>query len=276
MIVKIVKEETLLEVRNVSNRYITRSVLGGRDEKPVLDHINLELRQGEILGIVGESGSGKTSLGKSILGLIDYEGEIRIDGVLQNRQGRLPGSSAKRRLLARKVQAVFQNFSLNPVKRVGTFLEEPLKIHRLGTKQERMLRIDEVLDLVGLEPSYKNRRVSELSGGQKQRVCIASALILRPKLIIADEATSALDVSVAAQILNLFQDLHRRLSLSLVFISHDLNVVYYLCDRIAVMYRGQIVESGSAEALYAAPAHPYTRLLLAAHEDDLDAAEGRI
>jgi oligopeptide/dipeptide ABC transporter ATP-binding protein len=216
------------------------------------------MHPGEIFGLVGESGCGKTTLGRCILGLIDYEGDIIIDGLRQDKR--------RRRELARKVQAVFQDpvGSLNPAKRIGWLMEEPLKIHRLGTKQERIQKVDAMLRMVGLDPSYKTRKVQELSGGQKQRVCIGCALMLDPKLIIADEAVSSMDVSVAAQILNLFQDLHQRLGLALMFISHNLNVVYYLCDRIAVMYRGQIVELGTAEDIYSAPAHPYTRTLLEA------------
>ncbi|MDR2485825.1 MAG: ABC transporter ATP-binding protein [Treponema sp.] len=252
------ESEMLLQVRGVSNTYITQvhGVWGGKNIKPVLDRVDLDMRHGEIFGLVGESGCGKTTLGRSILGLIDYEGDIIIDGLRQDKK--------QRREMARKVQAVFQDpsGSLNPAKRIGWLMEEPLRVHRIGTKQERLKKVDEALRLVGLDPSYKARRVQELSGGQKQRVCIGCALMLEPKLIIADEAISSLDVSVGAQILNLFQDLHRRLGLALVFISHNLKVVYYLCDRIAVMYRGQIVELGDAEAIYAAPAHPYTRLLL--------------
>ena len=262
----------LLRIENVSNVYTSRAygLFGRKEVKPVLDGVNLELGSGELFGLVGESGCGKTTLGRSILGLIDYKGLITIDGMPQqnsferlNRHGRLS--------LARKVQAVFQDpsASLNPIKRVGEILEEPLKIHRLGDKWERERRVDDALNLVGLDPSYKARAPRELSGGQRQRVCIASALMLSPKLIIADEAISALDVSVGAQILNLFQDLHHRLGLALFFISHNLNVVYYLCDRIAVMYRGQIVELGAADAVYNAPAHPYTRALLAAATDIL-------
>jgi oligopeptide/dipeptide ABC transporter ATP-binding protein len=141
-------------------------------------------------------------------------------------------------------------------------MEEPLKIHNIGGKKERIKRVDEVLNLVGLNSSYKSRRVQELSGGQKQRVCIACALMLNPQLIIADEAISSLDVSVGAQILNLFQDLHDKLGLAFVFISHNLKVIYYLCDRICVMYNGEIVELGSADDVYGSPAHPYTKLLL--------------
>ncbi|MDR2418281.1 MAG: ATP-binding cassette domain-containing protein [Treponema sp.] len=257
----------LLSIENVSNAYTSRAygLFGRKEVKPVLDNVNLELGSGELFGLVGESGCGKSTLGRSILGLIDYKGLITIDGMPQrNSFDRL---NRRRQLtLARKVQAVFQDplASLNPIKRVGEILEEPLKIHRLGDKWERNHRVDEALNLVGLDPSYKARAPRELSGGQRQRVCIASALMLSPKLIIADEAISALDVSVGAQILNLFQDLHHRLGLALFFISHNLNVIYYLCDRIAVMYHGQIVELGVADAVYNAPAHPYTRALLAA------------
>ncbi|MDR2402593.1 MAG: ABC transporter ATP-binding protein [Spirochaetaceae bacterium] len=254
------ESESLLMIRDVSNTYVTRAYggFGRKEKKPVLDHINIEMKPAEIFGLVGESGCGKTTLGRSVLGLIDHEGEIYIDGLRQDK--------SRRWEMARKVQAVFQDpsSSLNPVKRIGWLLEEPLRIHRIGSRQERIKRVDEVLRMVGLDPSYKTRRIAELSGGQKQRVCIGCALMLEPKLIIADEATSALDVSVGAQILNLFRDLHERLGLALVFISHNLNLVYYLCDRIAVMYNGQIVELGTARTLYSAPAHPYTRTLLEA------------
>ncbi|MDR1047042.1 MAG: ATP-binding cassette domain-containing protein [Treponema sp.] len=263
------ENETLLSVRGVSSRYVSRpyGVFGRKIVKPVLFDINLEIRRGEILGLLGPSGCGKSTLGKCILGLIDYEGEIYIGGLDRRLEGR------KRRgklLMAKKVQAVFQNpgASLNPAKRIGTILEEPLLIHKTGTKAERLRRIDLMLSLVGLDPSYKKRRPHELSGGQKQRICIASALMLKPSLLVSDEAVSALDVSVAAQILGLFRELRENLEaaegepLTMLFISHSLNTVYYLCDRIAVMREGRIAESGDTEELYKNPRHPYTRALL--------------
>jgi ABC-type glutathione transport system ATPase component len=234
----------LLLVRGVSNIYTSRShgIFGKKNIKPVLNGIDLEIREGENFGLVGPSGCGKTTLGRCILGLIAYEGEILING---QRRGR-------RREMALKVQAVFQDpaASLNPVKKIGWIMEEPLVIHRRGTRAERTRQADEMLELVGLDSSYRIRRVDELSGGQKQRVCIGRALMLKPKLVIADEAISALDVSVGAQILNLFRELHETLGLALLFISHNIDAVYYLCDRIAVMDRGRIIKSGSAEEIY--------------------------
>jgi ABC-type glutathione transport system ATPase component len=234
--------QPILSVRSVSNIYITRpwGIIGKKERKPVLNNVSFEIEHGEIFGLVGESGCGKTTLAKCILGLIDYEGEIFING---NKRKPRP-SFSERRKSAFEVQAVFQNpsTSLNPVKTIGWILEEPLRAHRQGSMQERQKRVDEILDLVGLDSSYKKRRPSELSSGQKQRVAIGFSLMLKPGLIAADEPVSALDVSVAAQILNLFRDLNKSLGLALLFISHNLETVHYLCDKVAVMRNGGIAD----------------------------------
>jgi ABC-type dipeptide/oligopeptide/nickel transport system ATPase subunit len=229
----------ILRVNRVSASYTSRSqgIFGRKIIKPVLDSISLEIREGEFSGLLGPSGCGKTTLGRCILGLIPYEGEILIAG--ETRADRL-----KR---ARLVQAVFQDpgASLNPVKTAGWLLAEPLTIHRIGTEREREQETDRMLELVGLDSSYKSRRVHELSSGQKQRICIGRALMLKPRLLIADEAISSLDVSVGAQILNLFRELREKIGLSLLFISHNHEAVYYLCDRVALMKKGRIIETGS-------------------------------
>jgi len=254
------ENESVLDIKNVYNTYTSSSfgVFGKKENKDVLNNVSLTVHKGEIFGLVGESGCGKTTLCRAILGLVDYKGEMTIGG--QTRK------SGNRLTIAKNVQAVFQDptGSLNPVKRVGWLLEEPLRIHKTGTPCERARRVDEVLELIGLDSSYRPRKISELSGGQKQRVAIGVALMLNPKLIIADEAVSALDVSVGAQIINLLRDLHERLKLSLLFISHNLDVIYYLCDTIAVMKDGEIVEKGSAVEVYSAPKHNYTKQLLSA------------
>jgi ABC-type glutathione transport system ATPase component len=244
----------ILRVNQVSASYTSRThgLFGKKTTKVALDSVSLEIGEGEIFGLLGPSGCGKTTLGRCILGLIDYEGEILIDGLAHEGRPRRPAPAARRER-ALKVQAVFQDpaGSLNPVKRIGWIMEEPLVIHSRGGKAERVRQVDEMLELVGLDPSYKSRKVNELSSGQKQRICIGRALMLKPRLIIADEAVSALDVSVGAQILNLFRELHETLGMALLFISHNIDAVYYLCGRIAVMEGGRIVRTGTAEEIYA-------------------------
>lgn len=262
------ESNAILTVTNVKNQYSSQAadIFQTKKKITVLKGVSFAIQKGELFGLVGESGCGKSTLGRAILGLLSYDGEICIDGQLHG------GTRSKEQ--RRKVQAVFQDpySALNPKKRIGWILEEPLKAHKLGNKEERHKRANDILELIGLDATYRDRFPHELSGGQRQRVCIGSALMLNPQLIVADEAVSALDVSVAAQILNLLKDLHEKLGLSLLFISHNLNVVYYLCDRIAVMYLGQIVELGTAEKIYENPLHPYTKALLSAIPD-VDGAE---
>ncbi|MDR1712618.1 MAG: ATP-binding cassette domain-containing protein [Coriobacteriales bacterium] len=249
----------VLQAIDVSNSYDlpAKWLFGAKAQRKVLDSVNLSIAEGEMFGLVGESGCGKTTLGRAMLGLINVQGQILLDGQCFDVRQRLQRAS--------KIQAVFQNpaSALNPAKKVGWLLEEPLRIHG-WPRLQREKRVLEVLELIGLDTNLRHRRVTELSGGQKQRVCIGCALVLSPRLIIADEATSALDVSVAAQILNLFGSLHSELGLSMLFISHNLDVVYYLCDRIAVMLDGRIIEQSTAAGLYDHPLHPYTLNLLAA------------
>jgi ABC-type dipeptide/oligopeptide/nickel transport system ATPase subunit len=226
----------IITIRDLSNAYISRShgVFGKKEIKPVLNNVNLDIATGEIFGLAGESGCGKTTLARCILGLIDYQGEITIDGQQQHRFQQRQNSG--------QAQMIFQDpgASLNPVKKIGWLLEEPLVIHHIGTVQQRLYKVDEMLARVGLDPSCKTRRANELSGGQKQRACIGRALMLEPKILIADEAVSSLDVSAGAQILNLFRELRETMGLTILFISHNTDAAEYLCDRIAVMRDGSL------------------------------------
>jgi oligopeptide transport system ATP-binding protein len=249
--------EPLLVLRDLSCEF---SSPAGRVR--AVDGVSLTIAEGETLGLVGESGCGKTTLARIVAGLLAPTGGSVVLGGEALRGGGL----AARRARARLVQMVFQDpfGSLNPRLRVGRIVGEPLAVHGLGTAAERRVRVLALLDQVGLPASAADRYPHELSGGQRQRVAIARALALEPRLIICDEPVSALDVSIQAQVLNLLRDLQARLGVAYLFISHDLGVVRYVCDRVAVMYRGRIVESGPSADIIGAPLHPYTRALVAA------------
>jgi oligopeptide/dipeptide ABC transporter ATP-binding protein len=227
-----------------------------------VDGVSLAIDEGEMFGLVGESGSGKSTLGRCILRLIEpSSGEVKFRG-----DDVLRFSRSRMRLARREMQIVFQDpySSLNPRMRVGDIVEEPLVIHRLGTRTERRRRVEELFDLVGLEAAHLARYPHEFSGGQRQRIGIARALALDPAFVIADEAVSALDVSIQAQVVRLLMELKARLKLTFLFIAHDLRLVEDICDRVAVMYLGRIVEMGETRRLFAAPQHPYTKALLSA------------
>jgi peptide/nickel transport system ATP-binding protein len=236
----------------------------GRAPHPVraVEDVSFHVAPSEVLGLVGESGSGKSTIGRLVLRLIDpTSGTIRFEG--ENNSSR-PERQLK--ALRRNAQMVFQDpyASLNPRLRVRDIIGEALDAHRLASGARRTERIGELLETVGLPAAHMLRFPHEFSGGQRQRIGIARALAVEPKLIVADEPVSALDVSVQAQVINLMQDLRQRFGLAMLFISHDLDVVELMCDRIAVLYLGRIMEIGSAKDVASRPRHPYTRALLAA------------
>ncbi|WP_159992606.1 ABC transporter ATP-binding protein [Roseomonas sp. 18066] len=224
--------------------------------------VDLQLARGEALGVVGESGCGKSTLGRMLLNLLPpSSGKVIFEGEALDT---LP--AVRLRALRRRMQMVFQDpyGSLDPRRSVGAQIADGLLIHRMADAAGAAARVTELLRQVGLEPAHAARLPHEFSGGQRQRIAIARALATRPDFIVADEPVSALDVSIQAQIVNLLADLRSELGLALLLISHDLHVVRHLCDRVMVMYLGRVVEQGSAAAIFAAPAHPYTRALLAA------------
>jgi peptide/nickel transport system ATP-binding protein/oligopeptide transport system ATP-binding protein len=253
----------LLEVRHLVKEF-TRKTSLFRAASPVraVDDVSFAIEQGETFGLVGESGSGKTTTGRCILRLIEpTSGEVEF-----KRENVLEFDRRRMRQARRDMQIVFQDpySSLNPRMRAGAIVEEPLVIHGVGSGAERQARVAELFRLVGLDPSQLSRYPHQFSGGQRQRIGLARALALNPTFIIADEPVSALDVSVQAQVVNLLMELQARLHLTYLFIAHDLRLVQHICQRVAVMYRGRIVEMGVTGALFESPAHPYTRALLSA------------
>jgi len=255
----------LIKVNNLKKWFPIRGGILSRTVGYVkaVNDVSFYVNRGEVLGLVGESGSGKTTVGRTILRLIEpTEGEVVFDGT-----DVVALSKAELRPFRRRMQIIFQDpfASLNPRMTVGDIIAEPLIIHKLvKTPQERTDRVAELLKLVGLSPDHMRRYPHEFSGGQRQRIGIARALAVDPDFIVADEPVSALDVSIQAQVVNLLQDLKDELGLTLLFIAHDLAVVEYVSDRIAVMYLGKIMEMAPAKELYTNPQHPYTEALLSA------------
>ncbi len=253
----------LLTVRNLVKEFPRgRGWWGRPGVVRAIDAISFTVEPGETFGLVGESGSGKTTTGRCILRLVEpTSGEVRFKD-----RDVLDLAADELRRVRRDMQIVFQDpySSLNPRMHARCIVEEPLAIHRLGTKAERRERVAELFGLVGLDPAHLDRYPHEFSGGQRQRIGLARALALNPSLIVADEPVSALDVSVQAQVINLLMDLQERLKLTYLFIAHDLRLVEHICRRVAVMYRGRILEMGDTGALFGNPAHPYTRALLSA------------
>ena len=256
--------ETLLEVTDVVKHFPVKSgsLRRSRDVVHAVDGVSLELKAGETLGLVGETGCGKSTLGRCIARLLDLtSGKVVFDGKDISRL-----NARQLRPLRREIQVIFQDpyGSLNPKRRVGAIIGDPFAIHNVASGDDRKRRVQELMELVGLNPEHYNRFPAEFSGGQRQRIGVARALALRPKLIVCDEPVSALDVSIQAQIINLLSDLQDQLNLTYIFIAHDLSVVRHVSDRVALMYLGKIVEQAPVEDIYEHPRHPYANALLSA------------
>lgn len=259
------KSNTLLEVKNVKKYFPVKDKSIFSSQKnyvQAVNNVSFTINEGETFGLVGESGCGKSTLARLIMGLIKADsGEINFQGTnFLNLRG------SELRKSRRQMQMVFQKpyESLNPKMTVGQIISAPFDIHGVYSKQERVQKVKELLEMVGLSQQYINRYPHEFSGGQRQRIGIARAIALNPKLVICDEAVSALDVSIQSQILNLLNDLQKEFNITYLFISHDLSVVKHVSDKIGVMYLGEMVEFGDAETIYKNPKHPYTQALLSA------------
>jgi oligopeptide transport system ATP-binding protein len=257
--------EVLLEVRGLRMWFpVSRGVVIQRRVGYIkaVDGLDFSIRRGETLGLVGESGCGKSTTGRAILQLYrPTAGEVLFEGVDLTR---LKGEALRR--MRRRMQMIFQDpyASLNPRMTVGEILREPLEVHGILQGKERQARVEELMEVVGLNPYFVNRYPHEFSGGQRQRIGVARALALQPEFIVCDEPVSALDVSIQAQIINLLEDLQVRYGLTYLFIAHDLSVVRHISDRVAVMYLGKVVELTTRDELYGHPLHPYTKALLSA------------
>ncbi|HZC28000.1 MAG TPA: dipeptide ABC transporter ATP-binding protein [Actinopolymorphaceae bacterium] len=265
----------MLEVNNLVKHFpvrstgVVRRVVG---QVQAVDGVSFSVARGRSLGLVGESGCGKTTTGRLITRLLDPTGgEIRFEG------NEIGGLSQKKLLpYRREIQIIFQDpySSLNPRHTVGAIVGTPLRVHNIVPRKDVLSRVQELLEVVGLNPEHYNRYPGEFSGGQRQRIGIARALAVRPKLIVADEPVSALDVSIQAQVMNLLEDLQKEFGISFLFIAHDLAVVRHFCKQVAVMYLGKIVEIADRERLYTQPHHPYTQALLSAVPDVRQAQVG--
>lgn len=240
---------SILSIENLFVEYISNNFLGKKQTVYAVNGVSLEVNKGEIFSVAGESGCGKSSLLRAISNLIDIKsGKIVYDGKPEN------------------IQMIFQSPSLNPKMKIKDILLEPLIINRKSlTKTEKLNKVSEVINLVGLSDSDLDKYPHEFSGGQKQRISIARALVLEPEILLADEPVSALDVSIQGQIINLLKNLNKKFNLTIIFISHDLNVIRYISDRVAIMYLGEIVEQGSTDDIFNYAYHPYSKALLSAN-----------